>query len=198
VFKLPNLAYDYDALSRFASGDVMRLHHDKHHQTYLDKLNAVIEANTELKGKTIEDLLIHSGSLPETVRAAIANNGGGYYNHSFFWLCMSPNGGGEPDGEIAELINSKYGGFQGFMDEFTTKALGLFGSGWVWLQPNGDIITTPNQDTPIANGFDSPLLCLDVWEHAYYLDYKNRRDEYVKSWWSVVDWDFVAKCYSER
>ena len=198
MFELPSLNYDYEALSRSISGDVMRFHHDKHHQTYVDKLNAVIEANPEIKGKNVEYLITNVGSFLPSIQTAIRNHGGGHYNHSFFWLCMSPNGGGEPKGEVAQLIQAKYGDFQSFVDEFTARALGVFGSGWVWLQPNGDIITTANQDTPIAQGLDSPLLCLDVWEHAYYLDYKNRRDDYIKSWWNVVDWDSVAKRYSER
>lgn len=198
MFKLPDLNYNYDSLAKSISSDAMILHHDKHHQTYIDKLNAAIEAFPELKDKAIEDLITNVDSLPESIRLAVRNNGGGHYNHSFFWQCMSPNGGGEPTGDVAKLIADKYGNFQEFINEFTAKALGVFGSGWVWLQPNGDILTTANQDTPIAQGLDSPLLCLDVWEHAYYLDYKNRRDEYVKSWWNVVDWDSVSKRYSDR
>lgn len=198
MFKLPDLNYNYDSLAKSISSDAMILHHDKHHQTYIDKLNAAIEAFPELKDKAIEDLITNVDSLPESIRLAVRNNGGGHYNHSFFWQCMSPNGGGEPTGDVAKLIADKYGNFQEFINEFTAKALGVFGSGWVWLQPNGDILTTVNQDTPIAQGLDSPLLCLDVWEHAYYLDYKNRRDEYVKSWWNVVDWDSVSKRYSDR
>lgn len=198
MFKLPDLNYNYDSLAKSISSDAMMLHYDKHHQTYIDKLNAAIEAFPELKDKAIEDLITNVDSLPESIRLAVRNNGGGHYNHSFFWQCMSPNGGGDPTGDVAKLITDKYGNFQEFINEFTAKALGVFGSGWVWLQPNGDILTTANQDTPIARGLDSPLLCLDVWEHAYYLDYKNRRDEYVKSWWNVVDWDSVSKRYSDR
>jgi Fe-Mn family superoxide dismutase len=198
MFKLPNLDYIYDSLNKSISGDVMRLHHDKHHQAYVDKLNATINANPELKGRKIEDLLINVSSLPEIAQMSIKNNGGGHYNHSLFWKCMSPNGGGEPSGEVAKLITKKYGDFQKFVEQFTIKAMGVFGSGWVWLQPNGDIITTSNQDTPIAQGLESPLLCLDVWEHAYYIDYKNRRDEYIKAWWNIVDWAAVARRYSDR
>jgi Fe-Mn family superoxide dismutase len=174
----------------------MRLHHDKHHQAYVDKLNITIDNNPNLKNRNIEDLIMNIASLPESVQVSIRNNGGGHYNHSFFWQCMSPDGGGEPTGDIAKLITNKYGNYQKFIDEFTTKAIGLFGSGWIWLQSNGDIITTQNQDTPIGQGLDSPLLCLDVWEHAYYLDYRNRRDEYIKAWWNIVDWNSVAKRYS--
>ena len=198
MFKLPDLNYSCGSLDRSISTDTMMLHHDKHHQAYVDKLNAAVEAFPGFKDKTIEYLISNVDSLPEPIRLAVRNNGGGHYNHSFFWQCMSPEGGGEPTGDLAELIVNKYGNFQEFVDNFTAKALSVFGSGWVWLQPNGDIITTANQDTPIAQGLDSPLLCLDVWEHAYYLDYKNRRDEYVKSWWNVVDWDSVAKRYMAR
>lgn len=198
MFELPSLNYDYDSLSKFVSSDIMRFHHDKHHQTYVDKLNATIDLDPNLKGRTLEDLLSNVNSLPEASIASIRNNGGGHYNHSFFWTCMSPDGGGEPEGELLKLIIGKYESYQKFIDEFTTKALSVFGSGWVWLQPDGSVITTANQDTPIAQGLDSPLLCLDVWEHAYYLDYKNRRDEYVKAWWNVVDWNSVSKRYTSR
>jgi superoxide dismutase, Fe-Mn family len=195
MFKLPGLTYGYDSLNRFISDTTMELHHDKHHQVYVDKLNAIVNANPNLQNKAIDELLAGIGSLPEPVQTTVRNMGGGHYNHSFFWQCMSPTGGGEPVGDVAKLITDKYGSFQKFVDEFTTKSLGVFGSGWVWLQPNGDIITTANQDTPIILGLEAPLLCLDVWEHAYYLDYKNRRDEYVKAWWSVVDWSSVSERY---
>ena len=191
MFQLPDLEYDYDALSNYISGDIMRLHHDKHHQTYVDKLNAAIDTAPELKGKTLEELLSDLDALPEHVRTAVRNHGGGHYNHSLFWQWMSPNGGGEPKGELASAITAKYGSYQQFVDEFTAKSLGVFGSGWVWLQPNLDIVTTANQDTPLSTGLGAPLLGLDVWEHAYYLDYKNKRDDYVSAWWGTVDWDFV-------
>ena len=134
---------------------------------------------------------------PEHVQTAIRNHGGGHYNHSLFWKWMSPDGGGEPIGELASQIIEKYGSFQSFVDEFTTKSLGVFGSGWCWLQPDMEIITTPNQDTPIMLGKQEPLLGLDVWEHAYYLDYKNKRDDYVNAWWNVVDWEFVAERFKK-
>ena len=191
MFQLPDLGYDYDALSNYISGDIMRLHHDKHHQTYVDKLNAAIDTAPELKGKTLEELLSDLDALPEHVRTAVRNHGGGHYNHSLFWQWMSPNGGGEPKGELASAITAKYGSYQQFVDEFTAKSLGVFGSGWVWLQPNLDIVTTANQDTPLSTGLGAPLLGLDVWEHAYYLDYKNKRDDYVSAWWGTVDGDFV-------
>lgn len=192
MFTLPELNYGYDALGAHISKDIMYLHHAKHHQAYVDKLNGAIQGNAELHAKSLEDLLVDIGSLPETVQAAVRNHGGGHYNHSLFWQWMSPDGGGEPTGALAEAIVAQYGSFQAFVDTFTAKALAVFGSGWVWLQPDMEIITTANQDTPISSGKQSPLLGLDVWEHAYYLDYKNKRDDYVAAWWNVVDWDFVA------
>lgn len=198
MFTLPALPYEYDALGKAISGDIMRLHHDKHHQTYVDKLNAAIESTPELKDQSLDDMLVNLESLPEAVRTTIRNNGGGHYNHSLFWQMMSPDGGGEPSGELARQINQRYGSFQAFVNEFTTKATNLFGSGWVWLMPNMDIITTPNQDTPIMEGKPAPLLGLDVWEHAYYLDYKNVRPEYIKAWWDVVNWEFVQSRLGQR
>ena len=151
----------------------------------------IVVDESELQGKTLEELLAGYEQLPEAVKAAVRNQGGGHYNHSLFWQWMSPNGGGEPSGQLAADIIEKYGSFQAFVDEFSAKALGVFGSGWVWLQPDLSIATTSNQDTPILLGQPEPLLGLDVWEHAYYLDYKNKRDDYVKAWWNVVNWDFV-------
>lgn len=193
MYSLPELPYGYDELGKYISGDIMRLHHDKHHQAYIDKLNAALDKAPALKERSLESLLSGLDSLPDEVRVAVRNHGGGHYNHTLFWQWMSPNGGGEPSGELANKLNERYGSFQGFVDEFTTKSLGVFGSGWAWLQPNLDIITTPNQDTPVMQGLDEPLLGLDVWEHAYYLDYKNKRDDYVKAWWNVVNWDFVEE-----
>jgi superoxide dismutase, Fe-Mn family len=197
MYSVPSLPYGYDQLGKYISGDIMRLHHDKHHQAYVDKLNVAIDSAPALKERPLESLLSDLSILPEAVQTAVRNHGGGHYNHSLFWQWMSPDGGGEPKGELAAKINDKYGNFQGFVDEFTTKSLGVFGSGWAWLQPDMTIITTPNQDTPIMNGLEAPLLGLDVWEHAYYLDYKNKRDDYVKSWWNVVNWDFVEERYSK-
>ena len=198
MYKLPDLPYGYDQLGKYISKDIMQLHHDKHHQTYVDKLNAALDGAPALKERNLESLLSDLSSLPEAVQAAVRNQGGGHYNHSLFWQWMSPEGGGEPTGELADKITERYGSFQGFVDEFTAKSLGVFGSGWAWLQPNLDIITTPNQDTPIMQGLNAPLLGLDVWEHAYYLDYKNKRDDYVKSWWNVVNWDFVEERYNGK
>lgn len=198
MFTLPELNYDYDALTPAIGEEVMRLHHSKHHQTYVDKLNEAIKSESGLEGRSIEDLLESLNDLPESVRTAVRNNGGGHYNHSLFWQVMSPNGGGRPNGDLAEALDAKYGSFQGFMDEFTAKATGLFGSGWVWLMPDMEIVTTPNQDNPLMDGKPAPLLGLDVWEHAYYLDYKNVRPDYVKAWWSVVDWGFVASRHDTK
>jgi len=191
MFTLPSLEYDYDALGKYISKDIMELHHDKHHQTYIDKLNAALDSAPDLKDRSLLSLVSDIDSLPGQARTAVRNNGGGHYNHTLFWQWMSPDGGGEPNGELADALAAKYGSFQSFVDEFTAKSLSIFGSGWAWLQPDMEIITTPNQDTPMLNGQPEPLLGLDVWEHAYYLDYKNKRDDYVKAWWNVVNWDFV-------
>ena len=192
MYQLPKMKYGYDQLGAYISKDIMELHHLKHHQAYVDKLNKALEQAPALQERPLETLLSDIDSLPAEVQTAIRNHGGGHYNHSLFWQWMSPNGGGEPTGDLAAKLVEKYGGFQSFVDEFTSKSLGVFGSGWVWLQPDMEILTTPNQDTPIMLGKEAPLLGLDVWEHAYYLDYKNKRDDYINAWWHVVDWDFVA------
>ena len=198
MYTLPSLPYAYDQLDPSISPLIMELHHSKHHQAYVDKLNAALDQAPALRERSLDSLLGDLDSLPEAVRAAIRNQGGGHYNHSLFWQMMTPDGGGEPSGELAQALADKYGSFQGFVDEFNAKALGVFGSGWAWLQPNMEIITTANQDTPIMQGLDAPLLGLDVWEHAYYLDYKNKRDDYVKAWWNVVNWDVVQERYSSN
>lgn len=197
MFTLPQLDYEYDALGPVISQDIMQLHHQKHHQTYVDKLNAAVESQPELAGKTVVELISALDAVPESVRTAVRNHGGGHYNHSLFWKVMSPNGGGEPSGQLGTDIVQKYGSFQAFVDEFTAKALGVFGSGWAWLMPDLSIVTTPNQDSPLMNGGPEPLLGLDVWEHAYYLDYKNKRDEYVNAWWDVVNWEFVQSRFAQ-
>jgi Fe-Mn family superoxide dismutase len=198
MYTVPELPYGYDQLGNYISGTIMRLHHDKHHQAYVDKLNAAIDSAPALRERPLETLLADVSSLPETVQLAVRNHGGGHYNHSLFWQWMSPDGGGEPTGELAQMITERYGSYQGFVDEFTAKSLGVFGSGWAWLQPDLEIITTANQDTPIMQGLEAPLLGLDVWEHAYYLDYKNKRDDYVKAWWNVVNWDTVQQRYENK
>jgi Fe-Mn family superoxide dismutase len=193
MYKLPSLPYGYDQLGDYISKDIMELHHAKHHQTYVDKLNAALENAPALQERPLTSLLRDINSLPSDVQTAIRNQGGGHYNHSLFWQWMSPDGGGEPQGELAQRILEKYGSFLAFVDEFTSKSLSVFGSGWCWLQPDMEIITTANQDTPIMQGLDEPLLGLDVWEHAYSLDYQNKRDDYVNAWWNVVNWDFVSQ-----
>lgn len=193
MYTLPDLLYGYDQLGTYISADIMKLHHDKHHQAYVDKLNATLDTAPALRERPLESLLADIDSLPEGVQLAVRNHGGGHYNHSLFWQWMSPHGGGEPTGELAEKITNEYGNFQSFVDEFTTKSLSVFGSGWAWLQPDMSILTTSNQDTPIMQGLQAPLLGLDVWEHAYYLDYKNKRDDYVKAWWNVVNWNMVEE-----
>lgn len=197
MFSVPTLQYDYDALEGVISAEIMELHHDKHHQAYVDKLNAAIETHPELQSKSVEELLRELHQLPEDIRTAVRNNGGGHYNHCLFWLWMSPNGGGQPEGALKEALIERYGSFEAFTEEFTAKALGLFGSGWVWLQPNMDIVTTPNQDSLLSEGGDEPVLGLDVWEHAYYLDYKNHRDDYIKSWWRIVNWPVAQERYEK-
>ena len=196
MFSVPALNYDYDALSDYVSAEIMELHHDKHHQAYVDKLNAAIEQYPELKGKSVEDLLIELDVIPEEIRTVVRNNGGGHYNHCLFWLWMSPQGGGQPTGPLLDAILQRYGTFEHFTEEFAEKAAGVFGSGWVWLQPNMDIVATSNQDSLLSKGEPEPLLGLDVWEHAYYLDYKNKRPEYIKAWWNVVNWPVAEQRFA--
>src|SRR5690242_9151559 len=169
MFTLPDLDYPYDALGKYISKDIMELHHSKHHQTYVDKLNAALEKAPDLQHKSIEELISNLDSVPEEIRTAVRNHGGGHYNHTQFWKWMSPNGGNEPSGELADALKAKYGDFQKFMDSFGEKSLAIFGSGWAWLQPDLSIVTTPNQDSPLNGGGPEPILGLDVWEHAYYL-----------------------------
>lgn len=198
LYSLPELPYDYDALEPAISEEVMRLHHTKHHQTYVDKLNAAIQAEPELQGVDLVKLLSDLERVPKSVRLAIRNHGGGHYNHSLFWNCMAVEAGLEPHGRLGEAIVAKWQNFEKFKEEFNTKALSLFGSGWVWLTRDLEIIAMQNQDTPMMIGKGEPLMGLDVWEHAYYLDYKNKRDEYIKNWWKVVDWEFVARRYESK
>lgn len=195
MFTLPELPYAYSALDPVISEDIMRLHHSKHHQTYVEKLNKALQKANELQDRSLVDLLTNLDHLPESVRTAVRNNGGGHYNHSLFWQCMAPDAGGKPTGRLAEAIVTKYGSVDEFEQKFSSTALGVFGSGWVWLMPNLEIIALPNQDTPMALGKGEPLMGLDVWEHAYYLDYKNKRDEYIKNWWQVVNWPFIESRY---
>jgi superoxide dismutase, Fe-Mn family len=196
-YELPALRYGYEALEPHIDEETMRLHHDKHHQTYVDKVNAALEG-TEWAGRPIEQVLNNLDLLPEEKRAAVRNNGGGHANHSAFWEIMSPEGGGPPEDALAEAIEETFDGFDAFKEQLTNAAINRFGSGWAWLIHDGTglgVVSTPNQDSPLMTG-DTPLLGLDVWEHAYYLKYRNRRPEYVEAWWNVVNWTQVTENYA--
>ena len=193
-YELPPLPYPANALEPHIDELTMTIHHDKHHGTYVTNVNAALEG-TEWDNKPIEEVVKNLGSIPENIRTAVRNNGGGHYNHSLFWTSMSPSGGGEPGGELGDAIGSGFGSFADFQAQLKQAGLGRFGSGWAWLVHDGSglaIVSTPNQDNPISDG-KTPLLGVDVWEHAYYLRYQNRRPDYVDAWWNVVDWNEVAK-----
>lgn len=190
MYTLPELPYDYAALEPIISKDIMMLHHQKHHQAYVDKLNTALETVPEAHGQSLEALLSDLSSLPDSVREAVRNQGGGHYNHSLFWTVMTP-GGSEISETLKVKLAEKYGSFDAFIEQFNEKATKLFGSGWVWLTPELETVVMPNQDNPLMTGGKEPILGLDVWEHAYYLDYKNKRDEYIKNWWKIVDWQSV-------
>ncbi|HMQ96104.1 MAG TPA: superoxide dismutase [Candidatus Saccharibacteria bacterium] len=196
MHQLPKLEFDVAALEPHISGRIMELHHSKHHQAYITKLNAAIEG-TEYEALPIEALLRQLSDIPDELQTAIRNQGGGHLNHSLFWQWLHPHGGGQPTGELAAALEKKYGSFQQFVDEFTDASMKLFGSGWCWLMPDLSIKTTANQDSPIVRGEAMPILGNDIWEHAYYLDYQNRRDEYLKAWWNVVHWDKVGELYDK-
>lgn len=199
MFSLPDLPYGYDALEPYIDEQTMKLHHAKHHQTYIDKLNAALEGHDTLASKSIEELLEDLNSLPSGIRTAVQNNGGGHYNHSLFWEIMAPGQKVQPEGKVAEAINSTFGSFDNFKSKFTDAAGSRFGSGWAWLTvKNGklEIESTANQDSPISTG-SAPILGLDVWEHAYYLKYQNRRPEYIDAWWKVVNWAEVSRRFSQ-
>lgn len=192
---LPQLPYDFGGLEPHIDAKTMEIHHGKHHQTYVNNLNAALEKAPELQNKDLEELLRDLNKVPESVRTAVRNNGGGHWNHSMFWQIMGPNCGGEPSGKLSESISSAFGGFAKFKEQFGAAAAARFGSGWVWLLAEGGTLkieSTPNQDTPIMEG-KVPVMGLDVWEHAYYLKYQNRRPDYVSAWWNVVNWPAVAK-----
>jgi superoxide dismutase, Fe-Mn family len=194
MYKLTDLPYGYDALEPYIDAQTMELHHSKHHQTYVDKVNAALEGS-EWADKPIEEVLQNLDSIAEDKRTAVRNNGGGHYNHSLFWQWMAPNSGGLPSGELHDKIVAGFGSFEELKKQFADAAVARFGSGWVWLLKDGDglkITSTPNQDSPIMDGVE-PLLGLDVWEHAYYLKYQNRRPEYIENWWNVVNWAAVAE-----
>lgn len=195
-FELPPLPYAYNALEKAIDEQTMQIHHDKHHAAYTNNLNAAVEGRTEVAGKSAEDLLKNLGSVPEDIRTAVRNNGGGYVNHILFWESMGPNGGGAPAGALGDAINATFGDFETFKGKFNEAGVKRFGSGWVWLVKDSagklSIVSTANQDTPASDGL-TPILLNDVWEHAYYLRYQNRRPDYLKAWWDVVDWNAVSK-----
>lgn len=197
MFTLPELPYAYDALAPHIDEETMHLHHDKHHATYITNLNAALEKAPEFQNSSIEDLIKNIDKVPEEVRTAVRNNGGGHYNHSLFWTFMSPQGGGEPEGTLKQKVDTNFGSFSAFCEEFNKAGLGRFGSGWVWLMvKEGKLVitSTPNQDSPLMEGIH-PILGCDVWEHAYYLHYQNRRADYLSAWWNVVDWKKVSELY---
>ncbi|AQQ52995.1 superoxide dismutase [Planococcus lenghuensis] len=197
AYELPELPYAYDALEPHIDKETMNIHHTKHHQAYVTKVNAALEGQDELASKSIEDLIADLGAVPEEKRTAVRNNGGGHANHSLFWQVLSPDGGGNPSGALADAIDSKFGSFDKFKEEFENAATTRFGSGWAWLiVKNGEleVTSTLNQDSPLMDG-NTPILGLDVWEHAYYLKYQNKRPDYVSAFWNVVNWDEVAKRY---
>ena len=195
MFSLPDLPYGYNALSPVIGQEIMELHHKKHHQGYVNKLNAAIEQTPGLKDMNLVQMLSDLESVPGSVRIAVRNHGGGHYNHSLFWQIMAPNSSGLPGGALGEAIVAKYGSYDEFVAQFDAAGLGLFGSGWVWLTRDLEILAMPNQDTPMMLGKGEPLMGLDVWEHAYYLDYKNKRDDYIKNWWQIVNWPFIEARY---
>jgi len=195
---LPPLPYDYKALEPWIDEQTMRIHHDKHHQAYLDNLLKAI-AGTDLENREVAQILADLGRVPENIRTAVRNHGGGFVNHSLFWEIMGPNAGGAPAGELAKAIGTTFGSFDSFKEKFAAAAMGQFGSGWAWLvvEKGGLAVRNlPNQDSPLSNG-DTPILGLDVWEHAYYLKYQNRRAEYVTNWWNVVSWGKVAELFAK-
>ena len=199
-FTLPPLPYPADALEAAIDKMTMEIHHGRHHKAYVDNLNAALEGQPALLNKPIEQLLREIGSVPEAIRQKVINNGGGHANHTMFWEIMGPHGGGEPTGPLAEAIKSTFTDFTNFKAKIKEKALGQFGSGWAWLVSNGgklDIISTPNQDNPMMKG-QTPIMGVDVWEHAYYLRYQNKRADYVEAWWKVVNWDGVAKRFAAK
>lgn len=193
-FTLPPLPYEYDALDEYIDSETMTLHHDKHHAGYVKNLNKAIASHPELQGQSVEDLLLDIDNVPEDIFTAVVNNGGGHANHTMFWSIMSPDGGGEPTGEIAEAINETFGDFETFQEEFNSAGKTNFGSGWVWLVMNEDnsleVTSTPNQDSPFMDG-QYPIMGNDVWEHAYYLKYQNKRADYLEAWWNVVNWSEI-------
>jgi Fe-Mn family superoxide dismutase len=199
VFELPKLPFAYDALEPHIDARTMEIHHSKHHQAYTNNLNAAIEKHPELADKKIWELLADLDAVPEDIRGAVRNNGGGFKNHNIFWKVMSPDGGGEPSGDLADAINTAFGDFASFKEKFASAGMTQFGSGWSWLCKADDgslsVVATANQDNPLSQGL-SPLMGIDVWEHAYYLNYQNMRGDYIAAWWNVVNWEEVARRFS--
>jgi Fe-Mn family superoxide dismutase len=200
AFTLPPLPYDYKALEPHIDEQTMRLHHDKHHAAYVNNLNAALESQPDLQNKSIEELMAMVDRIPEAIRTTVRNNGGGHVNHTMFWEMMAPGGAKEPGGDLGDAIKSSFGGFAAFKEQFSKACVGRFGSGWGWLTADRSgklaIESTPNQDTPLMSG-KIPVLGCDVWEHAYYLKYQNRRPDYVAAWWNVVNWTDVAKRFEK-
>jgi Fe-Mn family superoxide dismutase len=199
MHELPPLPYAFDALEPHIDARTMEIHHDKHHAGYVTKLNGALEGHDDLAAKSVEELLRGIEQVPESIRTAVRNNGGGHANHSLFWTVMGPNAGGEPSGELATAIDGAFGSFDSFKERLSDAAGGQFGSGWGWLVLDGgklDVIARPNQDSPLMEG-KTPILGVDVWEHAYYLKYQNQRPEYLKAWWNVVDWSAVARRFRD-
>lgn len=199
AFELPALPYAFDALEPYIDTQTMQIHHGKHHAAYVNNLNAALAKYPELSDKTLEELISDPSSLPEDIQTAVRNNGGGHFNHSLFWTIMAPNAGGEPTGELKTAIEAAFGSFQDFKDTFTKAATTRFGSGWAWLGVKDGklvVLSMPNQDAPLMAGL-TPILGLDVWEHAYYLKYQNRRPDYIANWWNVVNWNEVSRRYAE-
>jgi Fe-Mn family superoxide dismutase len=196
AYELPPLPYPFDALEPHIDAKTMEIHHDKHHQAYITNANKALEGHPDLATKPVDELLADINKVPESIRTALRNNAGGHSNHTFFWKIIGPKGGGTPKGKLADAINSTFGGFDKFKEELEKAGVGRFGSGWAWLVVNKEgklqIISTANQDSPIMEGF-KPVLGVDVWEHAYYLKYQNRRPDYLKAWWNVVNWDQAEK-----
>ena len=198
AFELPALPYDTNALEPHIDEQTMSIHHGKHHNAYLTKLNDAI-SGTDLESKTAEEIISNLDAVPEDKRGAVRNNGGGFVNHNMFWTSMGPGKGGAPSGDLGAAIDSAFGSFDSFKTEFANAAVTRFGSGWAWIVINGGslaVISTPNQDSPLMDGSGTPLLGLDVWEHAYYLNYQNRRPDYIEAWWNVVNWDAVAERFA--
>jgi Fe-Mn family superoxide dismutase len=204
AYELPKLPYAYNALEPHIDSRTMEIHHTKHHQAYITNVNNAIKGKPDLEKKSVEDLISNLNAVPEDIRTAVRNNGGGHANHSFFWKIMGPNAGGEPKGKLADDIKSTFGSFDQLKEKFSATGVGRFGSGWAWLIKNKsgklEIVSTANQDSPlmgkaVSGAEGTPILGIDVWEHAYYLNYQNRRPDYIKAWWNVVNWDAVAKNY---